>query len=187
VSRRAVVVGVLVLVAVFAGHAGFLLWRTQHVAAHWVTLEQRVPTSAWRQYLDRQDYYVGYSYALAAAFTAFAVTLSLERRRRSLGGVAGGFTLMGVMYGAGCFLIGCCGSPMLGIYLSVFGGKILGLLKPLMAAITTVAVLVSGAIVLRRARVAYCSECVLADKETSPAATTSAIPEPTARTSQGPD
>ena len=40
----------------------------------------------------------------------------------------------------GCFLIGCCGSPMLAVYLSLFGAKALGLGKPLMALVTLVSV-----------------------------------------------
>lgn len=157
--RRALLVGALVLVAVLCAHAAILVWRDQHAASQWVTLASRAHSSVFRQYLERKDYYAGYSYGLAAGFTAFALTLSLRRRRRALGGVAGGFTLMGVLYGAGCFLIGCCGSPMLAIYLSVFGGTILGFLKPLMALITTAAVLVSGIIVVRRSRAASCASC----------------------------
>jgi hypothetical protein len=40
----------------------------------------------------------------------------------------------------GCFLIGCCGSPMLAVYLSLFGAKALGLGKPLMALVTLISV-----------------------------------------------
>ena len=40
----------------------------------------------------------------------------------------------------GCFLIGCCGSPMLAVYLSLFGAKALGLGKPFMALVTLVSV-----------------------------------------------
>lgn len=41
---------------------------------------------------------------------------------------------------AGCFLIGCCGSPMLPIYIGLFGAKALQLGKPLMALISVVSV-----------------------------------------------
>ena len=157
--RRALLVGTLVLAAVFCAHAAIVVWSDQHVASQWVSLPHREALSAWKQYFERKDYYVGYSYALAAGFTAFALMLSLQRRQRALGGVAGGLTLMGVLYGAGCFLIGCCGSPMLAIYLSVFGAKVLGFLKPLMAGITTASVLMSGTIVVRRAQAACCDAC----------------------------
>src|SRR5208283_3790556 len=48
------------------------------------------------------------------------------------GAAAGGLTLLGALMAGGCFLIGCCGSPMLAVYLSLFGAKALGLGKPLM-------------------------------------------------------
>ena len=38
---------------------------------------------------------------------------------------------------AGCFLAGCCGSPMLGVYLSLFGASFLPWAKPLVAGLTT--------------------------------------------------
>ncbi len=49
----------------------------------------------------------------------------------------GGITLSGFLVAAGCFLVGCCGSPMLGVYLSLFGARFLPLAKPLIAAVTT--------------------------------------------------
>lgn len=55
-------------------------------------------------------------------------------------GTAGSITIMGVLMAAGCFLIGCCGSPMLGVYLGLFGAKALGIGKPLMAAVTVLSV-----------------------------------------------
>ncbi len=157
-SRRALAVALVIFAVVFCAHIGFHLWRDQQAAVHWVSVPGRVPVPGWRQYLDRQDYWVGYSYALAAAFTAYALTLTLGRRR-AMGSVAGGVTMLGVLYAGGCFLIGCCGSPMLGIYLSLFGAKILGLVKPLMAVITTASVLVSGIMLVRRTRAACCEEC----------------------------
>lgn len=55
-------------------------------------------------------------------------------------GAAGSIILVGVLMATGCFLIGCCGSPMLGIYLGIFGAKTLGIGKPLMAAVTVLSV-----------------------------------------------
>lgn len=37
---------------------------------------------------------------------------------------------MGVLYTVGCFALGCCGSPMLPIYLSLLGGKFAGVGGP---------------------------------------------------------
>ena len=42
---------------------------------------------------------------------------------------------------AGCFLVGCCGSPMLGVYLSLFGAAFLPFAKPLAAGLSTLLIL----------------------------------------------
>ncbi len=68
-------------------------------------------------------------------------------------------TLVGVLYGAGCFLIGCCGSPMLAVYLSLFGASVLGFLKPLVAIVTTLSVVASAIVIVRRARTSTCATC----------------------------
>jgi len=96
-----------------------------------------------RAYWREQDYFVGFSYALAAAFATWALSRSIffrQGRSVAAGAAAGGLTLLGALMAGGCFLIGCCGSPMLAVYLSLFGAKALGLGKPLMALVTLVSV-----------------------------------------------
>jgi len=85
-------------------------------------------------YWRGQDYFIGFSYALAAAFATWALSRSIlfrQGRTVTAGAAAGGVTLLGALMAGGCFLIGCCGSPMLAVYLSLFGAKALGLGKPL--------------------------------------------------------
>ena len=94
-------------------------------------------------YWRGQDYFIGFSYALAAAFAAWALSRSILFRQGRIvtaGAAAGGLTLLGALMAGGCFLIGCCGSPMLAVYLSLFGAKALGLGKPLMALVTLISV-----------------------------------------------
>jgi hypothetical protein len=95
-------------------------------------------------YWRGQDYFIGFSYALAAAFATWTLSRSsiLFRQGRTVtaGAAAGGVTLLGALVAGGCFLIGCCGSPMLAVYLSLFGAKAFGLGKPLMALVTLVSV-----------------------------------------------
>lgn len=92
-------------------------------------------------YIQAQDYYMGFSYALGAAFAVWAFINYLDVRQAAMAaGAAGSVTLVGVLMGAGCFLIGCCGSPMLGIYAGLFGAKALGVGKPLMALVTLLSV-----------------------------------------------
>ncbi|MHB9025741.1 MAG: hypothetical protein ACYC7E_16495 [Armatimonadota bacterium] len=92
-------------------------------------------------YLHTQDYYLSFSYALGAAFAVWAIGQFIRLRSTATTvGVAGSVTFVGILLGAGCFLIGCCGSPMLAIYASLFGAQMLGVGKPLMALITLVSV-----------------------------------------------
>lgn len=92
-------------------------------------------------YWAAQDYFLGFSYALGAAFAVWAtVQFVLTRRAAMAVGAAGSITLVGILMAGGCFLLGCCGSPMLGVYLALFGAKFLGAGKPLMAAVTLLSV-----------------------------------------------
>ena len=58
--------------------------------------------------------WLGLSYATAGAFAVFCLTRLYQNRKRAVAGTAGGLALTGFLYAAGCFLLGCCGSPMLG-------------------------------------------------------------------------
>jgi hypothetical protein len=88
-------------------------------------------------YLAAQDYFLGFSYALGVAFATWAGSQFLRQRRAALAaGAAGSIGMVGLLMASGCFLLGCCGSPMLGVYLALFGAKALGAGKPLMAGIT---------------------------------------------------
>lgn len=112
------------------------------VQEKWVKI---VPTTkpAWTTaYLDTQSYWVGYSYALALTFSVIALRRYLENKSCAAKNFAiGGGTLTGALVVAGCFLIGCCGSPMLLIYLNLFGVTFLQIAKPLLAGVTTLTVI----------------------------------------------
>lgn len=132
----------LVFILVFAGHA---LYLRQQAA---------LPTDGWADvgvgqgglwgfdyYIQAQDYYMGFSYALGAAFAVWSFSKYLAVRQAALAaGAAGSVTLVGILMGAGCFMVGCCGSPMLGIYAALFGAKAFGVGKPLMALVTLLSV-----------------------------------------------
>ena len=158
--RSTLVTCLLVFAAVFAVHFGFHAWRDARVASQWVVLDTVEHPSAWSRYVERQDFYLGYSYALAAAFTVFAVMSGIQRRRREVGGVLGGVTLIGGLYAAGCFLVGCCGSPMLVVYLSLFGASFLGAVKPIVAGITSLSIALGSLYIVRRSRRACCTAVV---------------------------
>ena len=100
-----------------------------------------VETSWLRHYMETQNYWLGYSYALALSFAAVALRRYREQRLCAARNLAiGGVTLSGFLAVAGCFLLGCCGSPMLAVYLGLFGASFLPLAKPLVAVLTTVSI-----------------------------------------------
>jgi hypothetical protein len=131
-------VGVAVAHYVWSG----LFSEVDPVQARWATLPG-VGASSWlHRYLETQSYWLGYSYALSLAFAAAALRRYREKRYCSAKTLAlGGVTLTGFLALAGCFLVGCCGSPMLVIYLSLFGAWFLPLAKPLVAIITTFSII----------------------------------------------
>jgi hypothetical protein len=132
----------LVFVIVYAAHAFYLSRIVAAPMEGWANGE--VMDTGFLQlglYLQGQDYFMGFSYALGAAFAAWAFGKFLRSRQAAMAaGAAGSVTFVGVLIAAGCFMIGCCGSPMLGVYLGIFGAKALGVGKPLMALVSVVSV-----------------------------------------------
>lgn len=99
--------------------------------------------SWFRRYVETQSYWMGYSYAVAFAFAVVSLRRYQENRLCGARNLAiGGVTLSGFLAVAGCFLLGCCGSPMLAVYLSLFGASFLPFAKPLVAAITSITIMV---------------------------------------------
>ena len=166
----------VIFLGVFAGHALYL--------SRWAA----GPTGGWTgsevlytgflglgPYFQGQDYYLGFSYALGAAFTVWALGQFLRSRRAAMAvGAAGSVTLLGVLLAGGCFLIGCCGSPMLGIYMGIFGAKALGVGKPLMALVSLLSVGGGYWYLSRRSKREICRDGSCACHSSSPASGTSA-------------
>jgi hypothetical protein len=107
------------------------------VQDRWATV---VADSTWLQhYIKTQSYWLTFSYAASLAFAAHAFRRYREEQACGARNAAiGGVTLSGFLSVAGCYLLGCCGSPMLGVYLSLFGAAFLPFMKPLVAGLTTV-------------------------------------------------
>jgi hypothetical protein len=124
-------------ILVFLLHGAYSAWRLSKVSqqcseianVNWLSL-----------YVRQQDYFLSFSYALAVAFTIYAFSKLHQNIKGSTACVAGGLTLTSLIYISACFLIGCCGSPLLAVYLGLFGTTFLGLAKPLIAVITTISV-----------------------------------------------
>ncbi len=154
-SWRRVVVPAIVFAAVMGGH---FMWKAvfpeqNPVQSQWESVT--VEDSSWlSSYIERRSYWEGYSYALSLAFAVVALRRFRERRLFGARKVAlGGATLSGFLAVTGCFLAGCCGSPMLGVYLSLFGASFLPFAKPLIGVTTTLVVAVSYWWMVRRSRV----------------------------------
>ncbi len=127
-----------IFVAVFVSHAFYVRHVSRLPAAGWADTGI-MDDGFWgfQPYLRAQDYFAGFSYALAATFGIWAITQFVRQRRAAMAtGAVGSISLVAVLMAGGCFLIGCCGSPMLGVYLGIFGAKALGAGKPLMALVT---------------------------------------------------
>jgi hypothetical protein len=107
-----------------------------------VTMSAEIP---WLQRsLGEQSYWLGFSYALSLAFAAVALRRYREERFCTRSTLAmGGMSFSGLLAVAGCYLIGCCGSPMLAVYLSLLGAAFLPLAKPLIALLTVLFIAVA--------------------------------------------
>lgn len=125
--------------AVFVAHVLYSRWQSIRISKLWVKVHK---VNWFSGYLENQDYFLGLAYGLAVAFTIYALLKFLEGNRNLIGGMAGGITLTGLIYVGGCFLVGCCGSPMLAVYLSLFGSTFLGFTKPLVFVITLTSVVI---------------------------------------------
>lgn len=142
----------LLFFGVFLLHALYSMWEGVQVSNQWVHVEGITPLSL---YVKGQGYVLGISYALAGAFTGYALLKFLESQK-SVAGVLGGVTLTGILYIGGCFLLGCCGSPMLAVYLSLVGSSFLGIAKPLVLVMTATSVVIGYVWVEKKTNASMC-------------------------------
>lgn len=74
----------------------------------------------FKKYIQEGEHFLGISYALSFTFMVFAF-LKFKENRKSALKVAIGGGLWAVALWFFCFLFGCCGSPMLIVYLNLIG------------------------------------------------------------------
>ena len=154
--------GTAAFAAVFVGHVLYLRCLTSAPQKGWAD-NFNPSLSFWQTYIIGQDYFVSFSYALSASFAVWATARFVYSRRRAAAiGAFGGASLVTFLAAAACFLIGCCGSPMLPIYISLFGSRAAGIGKPLMALISLISIGGGYLYVMRR------PECRCADPGTCP-------------------
>jgi len=125
--------------------------ETDPAQSQWVLVP--VERSWWDLYLETESYWLGYSYALCIAFIVMASQrYLLTRCQTSRRIVLGGMTYTGGLAVLGCFLIGCCGSPMLIVWINLFGAGFVPLAKPLVALITTASIVFAWLWMERRSK-----------------------------------
>lgn len=128
--------------------------------AAWLTVPATESIGWLESYIAGEHYWMGYAYALSIGFAVYALLLFVGTRMQTTGRLAiGSIGLSGFLAVFGCFLVGCCGSPMLGVYLSLFGASFLPFAKPLVALITTILIAGSWLWLRRKARCRPGSKC----------------------------
>lgn len=148
---KSIVLPCLAFLATFAAHFVWcgLFPEVDPAQAKWVLVP--VERSWWALYLESGNYWLGYAYALSIAFVVMASRRYLLTRCRASGKLAiGGITMTGGLAVFGCFLLGCCGSPMLVVWINLFGAGFLPLAKPLVALITTLSLAIAWVWMHRR-------------------------------------
>jgi hypothetical protein len=156
--------GTAAFAAVFVGHVFYLRCLTSAPQKGWAD-NFNPALSFWQSYIISQDYFVSFSYALSASFAVWATARFVHSRRRAAAiGAFGGVSLVTFLAAAGCFLIGCCGSPMLPIYISLFGSRAAGIGKPLMALVSLISIGGGYLYVMRRPECRCAEACPFPEK-----------------------
>ena len=137
--KNKIVIGFIVFCLTLAVHAFWITFSAARVADN-CGVAENASYSFWRTYTGNQEYLTGLSIALSLAFTVWAALSLSENKGRSACAIGGGVSLTGILMTGGCFLGGCCGSPMLLVYFSFLGVSLLGVAKLLAFIITLVSV-----------------------------------------------
>lgn len=123
--------------------------------AQWFSLPTE--NSWFYSYIEAKNYWLGYSYGLSAAFASVAFRNYLNSPCRASKTFAiGGVTFSGLLAFSGCFLIGCCGSPMFVVWLNIFGAAFIPFAKPFIAFATTISIAAAWFWMLRRKTNPHC-------------------------------
>lgn len=135
---------VLAFAAILLGHFAYITRDTLvATGGQWAAFDFDEPErSRLGGYLEQGNYWLGMSYGAAGAFAVWCFGRVLTMRRSALASSTGGLTLSGVLWAGACFLTGCCGSPMLPVYVGLFGPNFLGATRPLTFGITLVSIAV---------------------------------------------
>lgn len=157
-------VGLLIAAAAVAGHWGLSISAASACATSSLECPREGSCAGWAGYWATGEGFVGISYGLGFGFVALVVTDRILRvPKGGLKTAAAGLAGAGSVWLAVCWLTGCCGSPLLPLYVSWIGGEFLGVTRPLVFGLTVVSVALSAACWWRSRRqgcgcLAQCSE-----------------------------
>ncbi|MFH1367857.1 MAG: hypothetical protein ABII64_01895 [Elusimicrobiota bacterium] len=114
----------------------------------------------YQSYVNQQDYFITLSYALSLAFMAYSFLKYKENKKKSMAAATGG-GMISLGLWLLCFLSGCCGSPMLIVYMNLFGISALHIPKGLIFLITVIFVALCALWLNRRVAGTCCegSDC----------------------------
>ncbi len=146
-----------VFCVILAGHFIYSVpaaGSTSTVNGQWASYDLDQPQeSRLTRYMQAGDYWLGLSYALAGGFASFCLLRAIRRRRQAIISSTGGIALSGLLWAGVCFFTGCCGSPMLPIYLGILGPKFIGVTKPLTFAITVLSIFIGAVVMFKHPRI----------------------------------
>ena len=143
-----------VFIAIFATH---FFYTTRNISitdssGEWAAYDFEKPEeSRLNRYIAPGEYWLGLSYSIAGAFVVVALMRAVTMRREALAASAGGIALGGLLWASGCFLVGCCGSPMLPIYMGLLGPKFLEVTKPMTFVLTIISIIIGYRVMIKRA------------------------------------
>lgn len=152
---RRLLLPVMVFALAIAAHMAYRgLFPEQDPAQDRWTAPVAAEGGSWvSSYLRTGAYWNGIAYAIPLAFAAVMFRRYRQRRMCSDGMLAlGGVGISGMMSVVACFLVGCCGSPMLVVYLGLFGAAFQPFAKPLSAILSALSVALAWWWVQRRQR-----------------------------------
>lgn len=98
----------------------FIIVIILHSVYFKITEENCAAIGWFQRYVRDQEIFLGIAYAISIAFITFSFLKFKDDRKNALkAATAGGFfTIILWLF---CFLSGCCGSPMLIVYLNLLG------------------------------------------------------------------
>ncbi len=146
VAKRALLPALLFSLGLLAHYAWFVKTGSPHAQPVTVCCGSSCDTPPGiAEYFKSQTYLLGYSVALSLSYASIAIRKFIEQRSSAAKGAAvGGIGASAILGFTGCYLTGCCGSPMLGVYIGLLGPAFLPFAKPLVAVITTISIFYSA-------------------------------------------